>query len=508
MKAGIPPRTIALLLSLINHDSSTVRLKQWLRDEAARRGPGQRLPGTRSIVQDRHVSPLTVSRALAELGREGVVVSRPGVGTFVAQPRASAHGDPAGYSWQTVTLAERTIDTEGLSPLADPPHVDGIISLSTGYLHSSLMPQAALRSALARASRLPDAWERPPAAGLHGLRSAFAQAVGCGVDAQDVLITSGGQGALSAAFRALVPAGAPLLLESPTYPGALAAARAAGVRPVPVPTDSGGVIPEHLSEAFARTRARALFCQPAYHNPTGAVLDAARRPAVLAAATTAGAFVIEDDFARWLSHDQRPPPPLLGDDADGRVVCITSLTKVASPSLRIGAIIARGPVASRLHALRAVDDMFVSGPLQETALDLLSRPVWPRHLKTLGRALGRRAAVVFGAVGRHLPAAGALLPSGGMHLWVRLPRDVDEAEIVAAARLGGVIVMPGRPFFPAEPPGPYLRLTFSAAATEADLDTGVRRLAAAAPRLTRPARPAPPGAEYSLLAPPLIDARH
>jgi DNA-binding transcriptional MocR family regulator len=120
------------------------------------------------------VSPLTVSRALAELGREGILVSRPGAGTFAAQPRGGRPADPADYSWQTVTLAERVIDTEGLSPLADPPHADDVISLATGYLHSSLMPLAALRSALARAARLPDAWERPPAAGLHGLRSWFA----------------------------------------------------------------------------------------------------------------------------------------------------------------------------------------------------------------------------------------------------------------------------------------------------------------------------------------------
>ena len=169
------------------------------------------------------------------------------------------------------------------------------------------MPLAALRSALARAARLPDAWERPPAAGLHELRSWFAQQAGYGgTDARDVLITSGGQGALSAAFRALVPSGAPLLVESPTYPGALAAARAAGIRPVPVPTDQDGVIPEHLAEAFAEPGPGAL-CQPAYHNPTGAVLAAGRRPAVLGAAAAAGAFVIEDDVARWLSHDPSRP---------------------------------------------------------------------------------------------------------------------------------------------------------------------------------------------------------
>src|ERR1017187_6423952 len=434
---GTGARTIAVSLTFIINDSSSERLKEWLRTEAARLGPGQRLPSTRWLIQTHRVSPLTVSRALAELGRDGVVVSRPGAGTFVAQPRAGRHGDPADYSWQTVTLAERLIDAEGLMPLA------------------------ALRSALTRAARLPDAWERPPAAGLHGLRSWFAQAVGSGADAQDVLITSGGQSALSAALRALLPSGAPLLVESPTYPGALAAARAAGVRPVPVPTDQRGVIPEHLAEAFARTGAQALFCQPAYHNPTGAVLATDRRPAVLGAAAAAGAFVIEDDFARWLSHHQRPPAPLLADDDDGRVVYITSLTKAATPSLRVGAMIARGPVAQRLHALRAVDDMFVSRPLQEAALELVSRPIWDRHLKDLSRSLSRRADVLFQAVNRHLPVVDALLPSGGMHLWVRLPRNLDDVEVAAAARHGGVIVMAGRPFFPAEPPGPHLRLPLS-----------------------------------------------
>ena len=86
------------------------------------------------------MSPLTVSRAIAELGRDGVLVSRPGAGTFVAQPRAVRQGDPPDYSWQTVTLAERVIDAEGLSPLADPPHAEGVISLAAGDLHSSLMP--------------------------------------------------------------------------------------------------------------------------------------------------------------------------------------------------------------------------------------------------------------------------------------------------------------------------------------------------------------------------------
>ena len=458
-------------------------MKRWLTAEAARVGPGQRLPATRWLVQTLHVSPLTVARALADLGRDGILVSKPGAGTFAAQPRSDQRTGSAGYSWQTVTLGERSIDVAGLSPLVDPPHADGVISLATGYLHSSLMPQAALRSALTRAARLPDTWDRPPVLGLHSLRAWFAQAVGAGVDAQDVLITSGGQSALAVAVRGLVSPGAAVLVESPTYPGVLAAARAAGVRPVPVPVDEDGVIPEHLAEAFARTGAHAFFCQPAYHNPTGTVLAKDRRPAVLGIAKSAHAFVIEDAVAGWLSHHQRPPAPLLADDTDGRVVFITSLSKVASPSLRVGALIARGPVANRLHALRVVDDLFVARPLQEAALDLLSRPGWERHLKELRRALQQRAAVLYRAVSDQLPTADLRLPAGGMHLWARLPRHLSDLELAEAARRHGVIVMPGQPFFAAEAPGGYLRLTFCGAPSEADLETGVARLASAMPDL-------------------------
>jgi DNA-binding transcriptional MocR family regulator len=444
--------------------------------------PGDQLPSTRHIVEARHVSPTTVSRALALLAREGLIETRPGSGTFVAQARRRTTA--IDHSWQTIALADRSIEIDGLSQLAEPSDRPGFISFATGYLHPSLMPVRALSGALARAARLPDAWDRPPAGGLHGLQSWFARSASPSVDASDVVITPGGQAAISAAFRALVPAGAPLLVESPTYQGALAIARAAGIRPVPVPVDEKGVNPELLAEAFSRTGAQAFYTQPTYQNPTGAVLDGARRAAVLEAAAQAGAFIIEDDYARWLSHGSRPERPLLADDVDGRVVYLTSLTKVASPSLRIGALIARGPVAQRLRAMRIVDDMFVPRPTQEAALELVSASAWTSHLRNLGIALGQRCRFLVHAINSVLPAASVpLVPQGGASLWVELPMSLDDTAVSAAARDAGVLVLPSRPFFAAEPSGPHLRMSYSSVANEGELETGVRRLAAAVPAL-------------------------
>ena len=143
------------------------------------------------------------------------------------------------------------------------------------------------------------------------------------LDAADVIVTPGAQGALTAAFRALIPAGGVLLVESPTYPGALAVAAAAGIRTVPVPVDGDGIRPDALAQAFAATGARAVYCQPAFQNPTGAVLSAPRRAQVLDTAAAAGAFVVEDDYGRWLAHERPAPPPLITQDGDGRVVHLT-----------------------------------------------------------------------------------------------------------------------------------------------------------------------------------------
>ena len=267
-RSGSPPSIEAILLYLMDNDSSTARLVALLRIELSRRNPGERLPSTRSLVNEHRVSPITVTRALAALGAEGLVATRPGAGTFVAlAPTSRTTSD---HSWQTIVLGDRSVDAEYLAPLFDPPYDDTLISLGTGYLHPSLLPTKALGTAMARAARLPDAWDRPPVLGLRTLRSWFAQSVGPGIDLRDVMITSGGQGAITTILRALVPAGESLLVESPTYPGALAVARAAGIRPVPVPTDSEGVIPEHLCSAFARTGAHAPFmCSPPIKTPRG-----------------------------------------------------------------------------------------------------------------------------------------------------------------------------------------------------------------------------------------------
>ena len=281
--------------------------------------------------------------------------------------------------------------------LALPPA--GAIPLSGGYLDADLQPAAALGAALARAARQPASWQRGPAEGRADLRAWFAREAGGGLRADDLVICPGGQAALSTALRALAAPGDTVLVESPTYLGALAAARAAGLRVVPVPADADGVRPDQLAAAFARTGARLFYCQPLHANPHGATLAAHRRAQVAAAVRDAGAFLIEDDYARDLTIDgeaaaaagrRRPRRPrrlpALADQV-GRARPAGRRDRGARPGRRPAA---HGPAARRLlrHRPAAAGH---PGVRQRAGLD--AAPPLPAHraARPPRRAAGRAA---------------------------------------------------------------------------------------------------------------------
>src|SRR3954468_24551336 len=273
-----PPPVALLTFLMLNGNSDGGVIARALEEEVLAGAPGDRLPSVRELMARHRAGPATVQRAIAALASRGLVEARPGRGTFVAA-RASAAVAPD-VSWQTVALGPRAIDANALEALIRPPDT-GTLVLSAGYLPADLQPAAALGAAMARAARRPGVWDRVPLEGLPGLRAHFAAALGA--SAGDVLITSGGQAALSACLRGLAARGSAVLVEAPTYVGALAAARAMGLRPVPVPADASGVRPDLLADALASTGARVVYLQPLLANPHGGTLGGGRRAEGLAA---------------------------------------------------------------------------------------------------------------------------------------------------------------------------------------------------------------------------------
>ncbi len=442
-------------------DSSTrivTALRSWIRTVP----PGERLPSNRALMATYRASPVTVQKAMRQLAGLGLVDSRPGVGTFV---RAVGAVRVADHGWQTAALGTPPSRVATLSSTQRSVSPDAI-ALHSGYPAATLLPGRLVRQAVARAARTDAAMTRSAVAGSPDLQAWFAGelAAVAGVtapSARDVTVISGSQSALSSIFRAVVGPGRPLLVESPTYWGAILAAEQAGVTLVPVPTGVHGPDPDGVARALAQSGARAFYAQPTFANPTGGQWPVETARAVLETVRAHGAFLVEDDWAHDFGIDAEPRP-IAGVDDDGHVIYLRSLTKSVSPSLRVAAVVARGPARERILADRAAESMYVSGLLQAAALDVVTQPAWRTHLRGLRDQLRWRRDLLLDSLSEHAPDVTVeAAPVGGLNLWARLPDGSDVDQVVRDCAAHGLVIAPGTEWFPAEPAGPYVRLNYS-----------------------------------------------
>lgn len=434
-------------------------LQEWITQAP----PGAQLPSTRSLVAEYAASPVTVQKAMRALSSHGLIESRPGAGTFV---RAVRTARPSDYGWQTAAMRSPQNRIPPGAAMRTAAH--DAISLHAGYPDRELLPERLIRAAIARAGRSDVALTRAPVAGLPELQAWFSGELGRSTPVgvappapSDVIVLPGSQSGLSSIFRSLVGHGQPLLMESPTYWGAILAAAQAGVRVVPIPSGPKGPDPDELARAFEETGSRVFYAQPNYANPTGVQWTDSVAEQVLDVVRVNGAFLVEDDWAHDFGINTEARPVAARDDA-GHVVYLRSLTKSLSPSIRIAAVIARGPARERILADRGAESMYVSGLLQAAALDVVTQPGWQTHLRSLRQQLGARRDLLLTSLREHAPQAHiADVPPGGLNLWARLPDATDLDRLVRDCEAAGVLIAPGTEWFPAEPAGNFIRLNYS-----------------------------------------------
>ncbi|MDA1361834.1 PLP-dependent aminotransferase family protein [Glycomyces luteolus] len=440
-------------------------LRAWI----ATAPPGAKVPTNRELMREYGAGPVTVQKAMHALNALGLVESRPGVGTFVRAVRAPRAAD---FGWQTAALGAPHARLPIVSSTQRSAAPDAI-SLHSGYPDRELLPERMVRAALSRAAKSEAALTRSPMRGLPELQSWFAAELGATAPAgtaaptaRDVMIVSGSQSGLSSVFRSVVGPGRPLLIESPTYWGAILGAEQSGLTLVPIPSGPEGPDPEELDRAFRQTGARAFYAQPTFANPTGVQWSPRRGREVLAVVREHGAFLIEDDWAHDLAIDAEPAPLAAHDDG-GHVIYLRSLTKSVSPALRVAAVVARGPVRDRIVADQGSEAMYVSGVLQAAALDVVTQPGWRNHLRGFRNQVRLRRDLLIDALSEHTPGAALeRVPAGGLNLWLRVPEGTDVERLVRDCDSRGLLIAPGTEWFPAEAAGPYVRVNFAGPAPD------------------------------------------
>ncbi|MBV8223162.1 MAG: PLP-dependent aminotransferase family protein, partial [Candidatus Eremiobacteraeota bacterium] len=199
----------------------------------------------------------------------------------------------------------------------------------------------------------------------------------------------------------------------------------------------------------------------AAQNPPGAYLARARHRKILDVARQQQITIVEDQTCWPLSYDGEPPPPLFSSDDGERVVLIESMSKLLMPSLRIGYIAAKGAALSALYGAKLRADSFTTTVAQRALLRFLQSKAAARHLRATRYLYQRRRYALHSALLRVLPdGARAVLPSGGLNIWVELPQDWSSMELFGYAAQEGVLFLPGLPFYPTAPAANTLRMSF------------------------------------------------
>jgi 2-aminoadipate transaminase len=304
----------------------------------------------------------------------------------------------------------------------------------------------------------------------------------------NILITSGSQQALDLIAKLLINRGDRILVESPTYLGALQAFDLMGAEYVTVPIDNDGLQTSEMERAL-RSGPKFMYILPNFQNPGGTTLSRSRRDELVVLSDKYGIPIIEDDPYGQLRYEDEHIPPLVVLDRTnltrddgyllGNVIYLSTFSKVLAPGLRLGWIVAPPDVISRLVQLKQSTDLHTSSFAQMVAFEVARDGFMEEHVKLIRRVYKERRDAMLQALHDYFPPEVSWThPHGGLFLWVTLPPGIDTMKLLNTALRQDVAFVPGDPFFPAGDSGSHMRLNFSNAQPE-QIREGIRRLSIA-----------------------------
>ncbi|HEX4052308.1 MAG TPA: PLP-dependent aminotransferase family protein [Steroidobacteraceae bacterium] len=451
---------------------------------------GTALPGTRELAESLQVNRKTVVQAYAELQAQGWVQSELTRGTFVSAtlPVVTSHARAPARMPATPDFPLAP-GAPAIPVLLPQPHV---LSFDDGAPDTRLVPvntlARAYRHALNALSRK-NALSYADPRGSAQLRAAISAMLnldrGLSTTPENICLTRGSQMAIYLTARLLVRRGDTVVMEQLSYPPARESFRAAGAEIAAVELDAHGLRVDELERLCRRRQVRAVYLTPHHQFPTTVLLPPDRRLRLFALAAQFGFAIVEDDYDHEFHFSHRPMLPLASADPEGRVIYIGSLSKLLSPSLRLGYLAAPTAVIERATAELLLIDRQGDPAMEVAIAELIAIGEVHRHTRRVLKVYAERreliARLLRDELADHLQFD---LPDGGLAVWARFTPPVDVLRLVEAARRERLQLLPGSGFSVSGRDVQGVRLGF-ASLDEDELRRAVARLRAALRKLPR-----------------------
>jgi GntR family transcriptional regulator / MocR family aminotransferase len=457
--------------------------------------PDTRLPASRQLARDLGVNRITVENAYTELEADGLVFSRVGSGTYVLPynpftPVPKSNNDALWPLWQQNLQAKSIVSIPGAAEemLKAGGHPNPI-NFASGISDTRQFPVDEFRKVLQAIMRRDgiDALGYGERNGYAPLREGITHILasqGLQTRPENILITAGSQQAISLVTQVVLKPEDVILVESPTYSIAMELFRTLGFRIVGIPMDNQGMQVEKLEKLLQQHHPKLIYTIPNFHNPTGTCLNSARRRQLIVLADRYNIPILEDDFVGDLRYEGHTQPSLKAMDPGGQVIYVSTFSKMLMPGLRVGFLVAEGPIYDSLFNFKRLSDLATSTLIQRALEAYVTVGRYQAYLRRSCQIFRKRRDAMVLAINRYLPAGVSFdPPQGGLHLWLRLPEDLSSDELLPLACQEGVAFASGSTFFP-EGFGEqgWMRLNFVASSVE-EIDEGIKRLGKAIKRL-------------------------
>jgi len=452
--------------------------------------PGDALPSSRILAEKLGVNRSTVYNAYQELWALGYLESSPGSYTRIRRRTRIATPDTRAAAglidWEAASTpagAEVYRTFLEYRPEYRVRADEDIINLSQLDLDHRLFPAEEFRKCinLALLHRGPKILSYGDYAGYAPLREFIAQRMrthGVALSADEILITNGSQNGIDLLLKMLVAPGTPVAVEAPTYANVIPLLRYYQARIIPVPMNSDGLDLTSLEKIFQSEHPAFVYTIPNFQNPTGITTSQAHREALLALCEWFRVPVVEDGFEEEMKYFGKVTLPIKSMDRQQTVIYLGTFSKVLFPGVRVGWIAAERECIRRLTALKRFCDLTSSPMVQASLYEFCRLGHYDRHIQRMHRVFRKRMQVALSAMRRHLPPGCGewMEPVGGYLIWLQLQEPVpDEKELEDIFRRHGVLMSPGRRYFPEMRSRPFFRISISML-DEEEIAEGIRRL--------------------------------